>query len=345
MATLILEDGSRFSGRSFGALLPATGELVFATDMYGYQHLITDPAYRGRILCLTYPLIGNVGVNESDMSSDRVQAAGLVVQTLCDLPSNWLCARSLPDFLAEQGIPALHGMDTRALARHIRENGAQRARICVGKPGPDDLEGLAAYAEGDLVAQVTCKAPYRLPGEGPHVAVLDLGADRPLLTALTALNCGATVYPAYTPAAKILRTGCDGVLLSGGPGDPAAQTGLLDTVRALMRERPTLGIGLGFLLMVLARGGGVTRLKHGRHGGQPVRETATAYCRQTAQRSLYAPDPQNLPAGARTTHVNLNDGGIAGLSFGGETETRGVLFHPDTDSEALTGFLRGLRKT
>jgi len=326
MATLILQDGALFSGQGFGAALPATGEVVFATGMFGHQQLITDPAYRGRIVCLTYPLIGNVGINGADMASGRVQVAGLAIQTLCDLPSNWLCTGSLPNFLAGQGAPALHGLDTRALARHLRTHGAQKGRICPGEPTPADWEALAAYAQGDLVAQVTCAAPYSLPGNGPRIAVLDLGVDRALLASLAAQGCDVTVYPASTPANTILAD-CDGVVLSGGPGDPAAQEGLLGTVRALMGSRPVLGVGLGFELMALARGGGVTRLQHGRHGNQPVRETATGRCHQAAHRCLYAPDAQRLPQGAKITHVNLNDGGVAGLDFGGGA--RGVLFQPD----------------
>jgi len=335
MATLVLADGARFDGQSFGAPLAATGEVVSATDKFGYQQLITDPSYRGRIVCFTYPLIGNVGVNGADMASPRAQVAGLAIQTLCDLPSNWLCTGTLPNFLAEQQTPGLHGIDTRALARHIRANGAQRGRICPGEPTEADREALAAYTEGDLVAQVTCSGPYSLPGDGPRIAVLDLGADKPLLASLASLGCNVTVYPASTPAEAILA-GCDGVVLSGGPGGPAAQTALLGTVRTLMRSRPTLGVGLGFLLMNLARGGGVLRLQHGYHGDQPVREVGSGRCHQTAQRILYAPDPQRLPEGARITHVNLNDGRVAGLDFGGEMNARGVLFHPD--EELVTSF-------
>jgi len=334
MATLILADGTRFSGQSFGGAPPATGEVVFATHMFGYQQLITDPAYRGRIVCFTYPLIGNVGINEADMASDRVQVAGLVIQSLCDLPCNWLCTRSLPDFLADQGTPALHGLDTRALARHIRTHGAQVGRICPGEPTQADWDALASYTENDLVAQATCSAPYSLAGNGPRIAVLDLGVDKPLLASLTALGCNVTVYPAST-LAKAILTDCDGVVISGGPGDPAAQTGLLDTVRALMQSRPVLGIGLGFQLMALARGGGIQRLQHGYHGNQPVRETDTGRCQQAAHRCLYAPDAGKLPEDARITHVNLNDGGIAGLDFG--DGARGVLFQPDEG--LVTSFL------
>ncbi len=349
-ATLLLQDGTRFSGQAFGAEAPCVGDVVFATDMIGYQLLLTDPAYRGQILCMTYPLIGNVGINGEDMASGGAQIAGLVVQSLCDLPSNWLCKRSLPDFLIEQGVPALQGIDTRALARHIRDTGVQRGRICMGEPTQADLDALAVQAKRDscggdscdLVAQVTCKEAYRLPGEGPRVAVLDLGAEKPLLAALQALGCSATVYPAATSAAEMLD-GCDGVLISGGPGDPATQAGLLDTVRALMQGKPTFGVGLGLELMVLAQGGGIIRLKHGHHGGQPVRESDTGCCAQTAQRHRYAPDPQRLPQGARITHTNLNDQSIAGLAFG-EGGARGVIFHPSAQSRELIAFVSGLSK-
>ncbi len=326
MATLLLQDGTRFTGEWFGAATAATGEVVFATDMLGYQQLLTDPAYAGRILCLTYPLIGNVGVSEGDMASPRAWAAGLVVQGLCDLPSNWRCQGTLPDFLRKQGVPALTGVDTRALARHVRAHGVQRGCLCQGEPTQADLDALQGRApETDWVSAVTCVQPYTLPGDGPRVAVLDLGVDRSALAALTARGCRVTVYPAGTPA-DTLTADCDGVLLSGGPGSPLTQTRLLDTVRTAMAQRPVLGVGLGYELMILAQGGGVTRMAYGHHGGQPVKEAATGWCDQSAQRHLYAADPAALPAGAAVAFTNANDGTIAGLSFAGGH--LGVQFHP-----------------
>ncbi len=331
MATLILQDGTCFAGEGFGGSAPVTGEVVFVTDAFGYQQRLTDPAYRGQILCFTYPMIGNVGVCAEDMASPRVQAAGLIVQSLCDQPNNWRCEGALPDFLAERGVPGMQGVDTRALARHLRDHGAQRGRICAGEPTQADWDALSAEPEADLVAQVTCRAPYALPGTGVRVAVLDLGVDAEALRALKLRGCAAAVYPAATPATEMLAAPCEGVLLSGGPGDPAAQAHLLDTVRALMAAKPVLGIGLGLELMTLARGGGVRRLSHGCHGNQPVREAATGRCEQAAQHRLYGIDPDRLPSGARITHTNLNDGSIAGLAFESPHGASGVLFRPSAE--------------
>lgn len=333
MANLILQDGTRWEGLAFGAEGSAQGEVVFVTDMLGHQLLLTDPAYRGQILCLTYPLIGNVGINGEDMASGGVQIAGLIVQSLCDLPSNWRCKQTLTDYLAEQGIPAIQGVDTRALAKHLRKHGVQRGHICAGVPTPDEQEALrAASAPQDWVAQATCTARYTLRGGPVSIAVLDLGVDAEALHAFTARGCDVTVYPAGTRAEEILSAGCDGVLLSGGPGSPMAQTHLLPTVRTLMREKPVLGIGLGYELMILAEEGGVLRLAYGHHGNQPVKATDTGWCDQSAQRHLYAADPDKLPPGAQITFKNANDGTIAGLRFGGGCQ--GVQFHP---SAALGG--------
>lgn len=327
MAILILQDGTRWEGAAFGAESSAQGEVVFVTDMLGHQLLLTDPAYHGQILCLTYPLIGNVGINAEDMASGCVQIAGLIVQTLCDLPSNWRCKQTLPDYLSQQGIPAMQGVDTRALAKHLRKHGVQRGRISAGSHTPGELETLCTpVASQDLVAQVTCKERYTRPGGPASIAVLDLGVDAEALQALTTRGYGATVYPAETRAEEILSDGCDGVLLSGGPGSPLEQTHLLNTVRTLMRQRPVLGIGLGYELMILAEEGGVVRLAYGHHGNQPVKASGTGWCDQSAQRHLYAADPDKLPSGAQITYQNANDGTIAGLRFKGGSQ--GVQFHP-----------------
>ena len=327
MASLILEDGTRFAGQLFGAECAAAGEVVFATDMLGYQLLLTDPVYRGKIVCMTYPLIGNVGICEEDMASPAVQVAGLVVQTLCDHPSNWLCKQDLASFLAEQGIPALQGVDTRALARHLRATGVQRGFLCAQEPATEPAPIREPSAEPDWVAQTTCAAPYTVGEDGLRVALLDLGADRALARALAARACRVTVYPAHTPADALLADGCQAAVFSGGPGDPHAQRALLPAIAAVMEAVPTLGIGLGYELMILAQGGKVLRLPYGHHGNQPVREVETGLCDQTAQRHLYAADPDALPAGARATYLNVNDGTIAGLTFA-QADASGVQFHP-----------------
>lgn len=316
MATLILEDGSRFEGTLFGRKAEAVGEVVFTTGMIGYQEIVTDPSYAGQIVCMTYPLIGNVGVNDLDYQSAGAHMKGLVVSELCDLPSNWQTKESLESYLDEQGVVAMYGVDTRALTRHIRAVGAVRGKIVLGEGTQADLDELKAFEVKQPTADVTCKEAYEV-GEGVvTVALLDMGTTRAVVNSLASRGCLVKVYPADTSAETILENGCDGVFISGGPGDPAALPEVIETVKKLMDAKPTMGICMGHLLMARAMGGNTVRMSYGHHGGnQPVKDLARGTCVVTSQSHLYLVDKDNLPANSEVSHINWNDRTIAGLRY------------------------------
>lgn len=235
MATLILEDGTRYTGTLFGHKAPVTGEVVFTTGMTGYQETLTDPSYCGQIVCMTYPLIGNVGVNDIDNESAGVKMRGFIVSELCDVPSNWQMKKTLDQYLDEQGVTGLYGVDTRALTKHVRVYGTLRGRIVEGEATEADLELAKSFEMHDQVAQCTCKEAYKVPGEGKyHIAVMDFGLKRGILRSLHDRGCSLTVFPADTPASEILASGCDGVMLTNGPGDPQDNPKAIAAIRELM---------------------------------------------------------------------------------------------------------------
>ena len=317
MATLILEDGSRFEGTLFGHKQPATGEVVFMTGMSGYQETLTDPAYRGQIVCMTYPLIGNVGVNDLDFESGCVQVSGLVVSELCELPSNWQMKKTLDEFLDEQGVTGICGVDTRALTRHIRDNGVMRGRIVPGEAAQEDLAACRAFALHGEVIAASCRERHDVSTAGDvRIAVLDLGMKRSLTNRIVRQGAQVTVFPALTGVREILESGCDGVLISDGPGNPEEYPQIVETVKTLMEKRPVMGVGLGHLMMALASGCRVERMRFGHHGGnQPVKDLAAGTCAVTSQSHLYAVSGEALPKGVRVSHINWNDRSIEGLVY------------------------------
>lgn len=329
MATLILEDGSRFEGTLFGRRQPATGEVVFMTGMSGYQETLTDPAYRGQIVCMTYPLIGNVGVSDLDFESGCAQAAGLVVSELCELPSSWQMSRTLDEFLSEQGVTGICGVDTRALTRHIRDNGVMRGRIVDGEATEEELAACRAFALHGEAIEASCRECYDVSTEGDvRIAVLDLGMKRSLTSRLVKQGAQVSVFPALSSAQEILESGCDGVLISAGPGNPEDYPQIVKTVEALMAAKPVMGVGLGHLLMALASGCRVERMRFGHHGSnQPVKDLAAGTCAVTGQSHLYAVSGDALPEGVRVSHVNWNDRSIEGLTYEGR-EAFSVQFIP-----------------
>ncbi len=327
MATLILEDGTRFEGTLFGFRAAMCGEVVFTTGMIGYQEILTDPSYAGQIVCMTYPLVGNVGVSEKDSQSDRAHMRGLIVSELCDLPSNWQTKGDLDSYLEAQQVSGLYGVDTRALTRHIRAVGAIRGMITEGEGLYTDV--LEALDVPQRTMEVTCREAYEA-GEGDvTVAMLDLGTTRSVVEALTGRGCRVKVYPADTSAAAILENGCDGVFISSGPGDPSVLPGVVETVRALMDAKPAMGVGAGHLVMARAMGGNTVRMRYGHHGGnQPVKDLARGTCVVTSQSHLYMVDKDNLPKNAEVSHINWNDRTIAGLRYT-DREAFSVQFVPD----------------
>ena len=320
MATLILEDGARFDGSLFGSRQPVTGEVIFTTGMCGYQEMMTDPAYSSQIVCMTYPLIGNVGINDLDFESGSVKLAGMIVSELCELPSNWQLKKSLDEFFCDQGVTGMYGVDTRALTRHLRNHGAMRGRIVDGDAADADIEAVKAYEKHDHVLEVSCKEAYTIEGKGNlNVAVLDLGMKKSLTKWIEKSCAKVTVYPAATSAEEILASGCDGVLVSAGPGNPQDYPEIVGTVKALMDAKPVMGVGLGHLMMALAGGAEVKKMLHGHHGGnQPVKDLARGTCAVTGQAIGYAVSGDNLPAGVTVSHINWNDKTIEGLKYEGK---------------------------
>ena len=336
-AILALEDGTLFEGESFGAPGERTGEVVFNTGLTGYQEVLTDPSYKGQIVTMTYPLIGNCGVNEEDAESRSLWLEGFVVSELCRRPSNWRSRKDLDTYLKEHGIMGIQGIDTRSLTRHIREAGAMRAVLSTedGKPGSLVEKALASpgLTGRDLAGEVTCDDRYSLSGEGGrHVVVLDFGVKSSILEQLRKNGCSLTVVPADTSIDTILRLKPDGVLLSNGPGDPAAVAYAVRTIREIVGigTIPLFGICLGHQLLALALGGRSYKLKFGHHGGNhPVKDLVTGRIHITAQNHGFCVDIDSLDRDEiEITHINLNDGTLEGMRHR-SLPFYSVQFHPE----------------
>jgi carbamoyl-phosphate synthase small subunit len=318
-AHLVLEDGSVFAGRAFGAEAEAHGEVVFTTSMTGYQEALTDPSYAGQILSMTFPLQGNYGVNDCDVESARVQVRGFVVREACDAPSHWRSAGTLHDYLASAGVPGIEGVDTRALTRRLRSAGVMMGAI--SRRPPEDalarLRELPRYDGSDFVREVSATAPFEWPGDGRarrHIVVLDLGVKHNIMRILSGLGCRVTAVPCATSAADVLALRPDGVVLSPGPGDPALLDYAAATASGLVGRVPIFGICLGHQVLARTWGARTFKLKFGHRGANhPVREQATGRVSITAQNHGYAVDPDGLPSNIEISHVHLNDGTCEGL--------------------------------
>ncbi|MBI4297786.1 MAG: glutamine-hydrolyzing carbamoyl-phosphate synthase small subunit [Chloroflexi bacterium] len=318
-ALLVLEDGSVFEGLSLGAAGRAQGEVVFNTSMTGYQEMLTDPSYRGQILTLTYPLIGNYGINDQAVESRHIQAAGLVVREACLIPSHWQSQGTLDDYLKSQGIPGICGVDTRALTRKLRTKGVMMGTITSDESPAQALERLKVvprYDFIDFVPQVTTLSLYRWEGppDGPHIVAIDCGLKLNILRLLSGLGCAITVVPATASAEDVLALEPRGVVLSPGPGDPALLGYMEQTVKGLIGKVPILGICLGHQMLGRAFGGRTFKLKFGHRGGNhPVKDLQTGRVYITAQNHGYAVDGDSLPPQVEVSHINLNDGTVEGL--------------------------------
>ncbi len=331
-AFLILEDGTVFPGTSIGSTKDVISEIVFNTSMTGYLEVLTDPSYAGQAVVMTYPLIGNYGVTP-DMESGRAWPDGYIVRELSRLPSNFRCQGSLSDFLKEQDIPGIAGVDTRTLTRRLREKGTMNGMITTnGKFNLDEiLRKLKEYRIGDVVAQVTCKETYVLRGEGAKVALLDFGAKDNIARSLQRRGCQVTVYPAHTSAKEIIKSDPDGIMLSNGPGNPETNTKMIEEIGKLYHtDIPIFAICLGHQLMALANGGKTYKLKYGHRGGNhPVKDLENGRVYISSQNHGYAVDAASMDRSvAREAFVNVNDGTNEGLAYEGK-KIFTVQFHPE----------------
>jgi carbamoyl-phosphate synthase small subunit len=341
---LVLSDGAIYEGKPLGAEGKTTGEVVFNTGMTGYQEILTDPSYAGQIVMLTYPLIGNYGVNEDDFESERLQPAGFVVREACERPSNWRSVKSLHQLLNERGMPAIQGVDTRAITQRIRSAGVTMGMITDGSPDEalSELRRAQTYDETDFVMSVTTKAPYAWgfsgkesveePSEGfrHRLVVLDCGLKYNILRRFAAAGCRCIVLPATASADEVLAWKPDGVLLSPGPGDPARLQPVIQTVRDLLGKKPVFGICLGNQLLCHAIGGETFKLKFGHRGSNhPVKDLETGQVTITSQNHGYAVDPASIEGtGAVVTQVNLNDGTVEGIRVP-ELGASSIQYHPE----------------
>ena len=361
-ALLVLEDGRTFEGESFGAAGTVPGEVCFNTSMSGYQEVVTDPSYRGQIVTMTYPMIGNYGVNELDPESQNPHVRGFVIEELCAVPSNWRSTSSLDDYFKRWNIAGIQGVDTRALTKHLRTAGAMRGVITTELSAAEaHAAALAAppMAGSDFVTEVTTPAPYtwdpedqesrewdipnpsqgsqggpqgvfrELPPVRHHLVAYDFGVKRNILRRLRQEGFRVEVVPAHTPAADVLARKPDGIFLSNGPGDPAALTSIHEQVTQLMGRAPIFAICLGHQILGHAYGGRTFKLKFGHRGGnQPVKDLRTGQVAITSQNHGFAIDPSSLPSNVEVTHINLNDGTVEGMRHR-DYPILSVQYHPE----------------
>ncbi|KAM7276709.1 hypothetical protein ACFE04_018575 [Oxalis oulophora] len=347
-ARLVLEDGSIWKAKSFGASGTQLGEVVFNTSLTGYQEILTDPSYAGQFVLMTNPHIGNTGVNLDDEESTQCFLAGLVIRSLSISTSNWRCVQTVDKYLAERNIMGIYDVDTRAITRRLRQDGSLIGVLSTEANKTDDelLEMSRSWniVGVDLISGVSCKTPYewvdktkqdwefnsdgRL-GESFHIVAYDFGIKHNILRRLASYGCKITVVPSTWLASETLKMNPDGVLFSNGPGDPSAVPYAVETVKQILGKVPVFGICMGHQLLGQALGGKTFKMKFGHHGGNhPVRDIRSGRVDISSQNHNYAVDPATLPEGTEVTHVNLNDGSCAGLAYPA-MKIMSLQYHPE----------------
>jgi carbamoyl-phosphate synthase small subunit len=347
-ALIALEDGRIFTGRSFTGPGEAIGEIVFNTGMTGYQEILTDPSYKGQIVTMTYPLIGNYGVNNEDMESTSIHPGAFLIKEYNAVPSNFRSQSTLADFLRSHQVLGVEGFDTRALTKHIRQSGALKGIVSTLDLDKESLIQKAKSWSGlvghDMVSRVTCAEPYGWSDHGPvpgsnfmstkpgayKVIAIDFGLKFNQLRLLSDLGCQIQVVPAQTSAQDILSMNPGGIFLSNGPGDPAGVPGVVETIQALLGRKPIFGICLGHQILGLAYGGSTYKLKFGHRGSnQPVKDLTTGKIEITAQNHGFCVDMDSLdPNDVELTHINLNDNSVEGMRHK-KHPAFSVQYHPE----------------
>lgn len=315
---LILEDGLTFEGETFGDCQEGIGEVVFNTSMAGYQEIFTDNSYKGQILVMTYPMIGNYGINSEDMESEKLSIKGLVIRELCKIPSNWKSEMNIDTYFKKHHIMGLEGIDTRRLVKHLREVGTMKGvittetgntEIFIEKMKEEDIQNK------NYTAEVSTPHPYVIEGKGPHIALLDFGVKQNIIKTLKGYDCHITVLPYDTEVEDIKKLGAEGILLSNGPGNPKTLMKVVENIKKLIYYKPIFGICMGHQLLSLAFGADTYKLKYGHRGGNhPVKDLLTNRVYITSQNHGYVVDENTINSKeVIITHRNLNDGSIEGI--------------------------------
>ncbi|MGL5572946.1 MAG: carbamoyl phosphate synthase small subunit [Cetobacterium sp.] len=336
---LILENGMSFDGKIFGELGESVGELVFNTGMTGYQELLTDPSYYGQIVVMTYPMVGNYGINLEDMESSGIKLKGFIIKEDAKLPNNFRCEMTLDGFLRQYNVVGFKGVDTRHLTKIIREEGAMKALITSKDLTQKEIdEHFAKFNNSDAVEKVSTKEIYEIPGPGKRIGVIDFGVKRNILRSFEKRGVHQIVFPWNVTVEELLSHDLDAVFLSNGPGDPAELTGVINEIKKLVGKLPIVGICLGHQLLAWALGGTTTKLKYGHRGcNHPVKDLEKNRIFITSQNHGYVVD--KVPESMKVTHINLNDNSIEGMRSE-EYRILCVQYHPEAwpgpaDSEYL----------
>lgn len=331
-AMLYMEDGTVYVGQAFGKIGTTVGELIFNTSITGYQEILTDPSNAGQIVNMTYPLIGNYGVCNQENESKAVYAKGLIVKSITETPANYKSESNIDDMLKKMGILGIYGVDTRSITKKIRDLGAMKCVITSESLTIREMQGFLNKADfsDELVKEVSIEQPYKIPGKGFRVAVMDFGIKANILENLRQRECDITVFPYDASFSKIMSIKPEGLLLSNGPGDPKILTSTIETVRKLLRVLPTFGICLGHQIIALAVGGDTYKLKYGHRGGNHgIYDIDRDRAYITSQNHGYAVKADSIKnKGMQVTHINLNDNTVEGMKHS-NLPVYSVQFHPE----------------